>query len=72
MEWIKLLDADDRRILDAFFLTMGHQVVVDLAAAEDHAADICRVREGLGVRQDFLEAAAFEEIDIPRNCLGAA
>ena len=49
------------------FQTVGHEVVIDLAAAENQALDGIGIGEGFGVGEDFLEAAAFEEIGALRN-----
>ena len=65
MEWIELLQAEDRRAGGSRLLALGTQVVIHLAAAENDPINGTRIDLAVRVRQDFLEAGASKKVSLP-------
>src|SRR5690348_8289490 len=67
---IQLLDSDNCDIFHFMFAAISQQIVINLAAAGNHAADILRIKF-LGFGDDGLETAICEILEARRRFLVA-
>ena len=69
-EWIKLLDANDRCIVNFAIASVIEQIVINFAGAKDDALHVVG-RTSFGRAEDFFEPAMDEFFSWRRRILGA-